>query len=143
MKRHDRPSFLSVVTLCVSFFAAAIWTPVPAQGVTFETGIFGEGTYFSPGNQVYFPSAGNLNSTEGTLEFWIKPRWNGNDGGGYLVLRFGIGGGMYFAKDGANNWRSILNRFGVGNPEVGSPSTPVPGRPINGITPPSPGEARP
>ncbi|MGH7599285.1 MAG: LamG-like jellyroll fold domain-containing protein, partial [bacterium] len=55
----------------------------------------------------------------GTLEFWIKPRWNGNDGEGYVVLRFGVGGGMYFAKDGANNWRSIFNRFGVGSPEVG------------------------
>ncbi len=94
-------------------------TPAQAQGVAFEAGIFGNGAYFSPGNQVYFPSAGNINSTEGTLEFWIKPRWNGNDGQGYVVLRFGVGGGGYFAKDGANNWRSIFNRFGVGSPEVG------------------------
>jgi hypothetical protein len=94
-------------------------TPTQAQGVTFEPGIFGKGAYFAPGNQIYFPTAGNINSTEGTLEFWIKPRWNGNDGQGYVVLRFGVGGGMYFAKDGANNWRSIFNRFGVGNPEVG------------------------
>jgi hypothetical protein len=93
--------------------------PTQAQGVAFESGIFGKGAYFAPGNQVYFPSAGNLNSTQGTLEFWIKPRWNGNDGQGYVVLRFGVGGGMYFAKDGANNWRSIFNRFGDGNPEVG------------------------
>ncbi len=93
--------------------------PVEAQGVAFEPGIFKKGAYFAPGNQVYFPSAGNLSSTEGTLEFWIKPRWNGNDGEGYVVLRFGVGGGMYFAKDGANNWRSIFNRFGVGSPEVG------------------------
>jgi hypothetical protein len=94
-------------------------TPTQALGVTFESGIFGNGAYFAAGNQVYFPSAGNINSTQGTLEFWIKPRWNGNDGQGYVVLRFGVGGGMYFAKDGANNWRSIFNRFGVGNPEVG------------------------
>jgi Concanavalin A-like lectin/glucanases superfamily/Bacterial Ig-like domain (group 2)/CARDB len=94
-------------------------TPTQAQSVTFETGIFGNGAYFAPGNQVYFPSAGNLSSTAGTLEFWIKPRWNGNDGRDYLVLRFGVGGGMYFAKDGANNWRSILNRFGINHPEVG------------------------
>ena len=92
--------------------------PVQAQGVAFESGIFGKGAYFAPGNQVYFSSARNLNSTEGTLEFWIKPRWNGNDGQGYVVLRFGVDGGMYFAKDGANNWRSIFNRFGAGNPEV-------------------------
>jgi hypothetical protein len=94
-------------------------TPTQALGVTFEPGIFGKGAYFAPGNQVYYPSAGNIKSTEGTLEFWIKPRWNGNDGQGYVVLRFGEGGGMYFAKDGANNWRSIFNQFGVGNPEVG------------------------
>jgi parallel beta-helix repeat protein len=94
-------------------------TPTQALGVTFEPGIFGNGAYFAPGNQVYFSSAGNISSTEGTLEFWIKPRWNGNDGQGYVVLRFGVGGGMYVAKDGANNWRSIFNRFGVGSPEVG------------------------
>ncbi len=115
---HDRHTLL-LLHCNGNLFGARGEKPAQAQGVAFEKGIFGNGAYFAPGNQVYFPSAGNINSTEGTLEFWIKPRWNGNDGEGYVVLRFGVGGGMYFAKDGANNWRSIFNRFGVGSPEVG------------------------
>jgi len=40
---------------------------------------------------------------------------------GHFVLKFGSGGGMLFGKDGANTWRSILNRFGSGGqPEVGT-----------------------
>jgi hypothetical protein len=94
-------------------------TPTQATGVTFESGVFGNGAYFAAGNQVYFSSAGNINSTQGTLEFWIKPRWNGNDDQNHIVLRYGVGGGMLFFKDGANNWRIILNRFGSGgNPEM-------------------------
>lgn len=95
-------------------------TPTQAQGVTFEPGIFGNGAYFAPGNQVYFPSAGNINSLEGTLEFWIKPRWNGNDGQNHVVLRYGNEGGVLFFKDGGNYWRSIFNRYGFYNPEIGT-----------------------
>jgi hypothetical protein len=148
MKQYHRLSILCVLAMNALFFAATIRTPIfaqehtpdqhtllllhfngklsgaqgetptQAQGVAFEPGIFGAGAYFSPGNQVYFPSAGNINSTQGTLEFWIKPRWNGNDGQDYVVLRYGSGGGMLFFKDGANNWRSIFNRYGFGNPEI-------------------------
>ena len=95
-------------------------TPTQAQGVAFESGIFGNGAYFAPGNQVYFPSADNINSTEGSLEFWIKPRWNGNDGQNRVVLRYGNEGGVLFFKDGGNYWRSIFNRYGFNNPEIGA-----------------------
>lgn len=95
-------------------------TPTQAQGVAYEAGIFGNGAYFGAGNQVYFASAGNLNSTEGSLEFWIKPRWNGNDGQNHVVLRYGNEGGVLFFKDGGNYWRSIFNRYGFYNPEIGT-----------------------
>src|SRR5262245_11081896 len=52
--------------------------PVSASGVSFEAGILGSGAYFAPGNQVFYPSSGNINASEGTLELWIKPRWTGN-----------------------------------------------------------------
>ncbi len=95
--------------------------PTQASGVTFEDGMFGSGAYFSVGNQVFYQSADNIDSAEGTLEFWIKPRWNGNDGQNHLLLQFGGEGGILFTKDGANNLRSILNLFGAGgNPEVGA-----------------------
>jgi hypothetical protein len=96
-------------------------TPAQATGVTFESGVFGNGAHFDAGNQVYFSSEGNISSLQGTLEFWIKPRWNGNDGLGYVVLRYGVEGGMLFFKDGGNFWRLILNRYGFGGkPELGA-----------------------
>lgn len=95
-------------------------TPTQASGVTYQAGIFGNAASFNTGNQVYYASANNLNSALGTLEFWIKPAWSGNDGGDHYALRFGDGGGLLFGKDGGNYWRSILNRYGVGNPEVGT-----------------------
>jgi hypothetical protein len=95
--------------------------PTQATGVTYEAGIFGNGAHFGTGNQVYYASANNILAAVGTLEFWIKPKWNGGDGQGYVVLRWAIGGGMLFFKDGGNYWRSLFNRFGDGgNPEVGT-----------------------
>jgi hypothetical protein len=94
--------------------------PTQAVGVSYEVGVVGLGGYFAVGNQVRYAAEGNINALEGTLEFWIKPRWNGNDGQTYTILAYGGSGGMLFAKDGANNLRSIFNRFGAGGqPERG------------------------
>ena len=54
--------------------------PAHDTGVAFEEGIFGTGAYFPVGNQLFYDSLNNIDSTEGTIEFWIKPRWNGDDG---------------------------------------------------------------
>lgn len=96
-------------------------TPTDATWVTFEEGIFRTGAYFPVGNQLFYESLNNIDSTEGTLEFWIKPRWNGNDGQDHYALRFSLGGGMLFGKDAGNFWRCILNRWAWGGqPEVGT-----------------------
>ncbi len=95
--------------------------PVLASGVSFESGIFGEGIYLPPGNQLFFLSANNIDTVRGSLEFWIKPRWDGNDGQNHYLLRYGGAGGMLFGKDGANFWRSIFNRYASGgHPESGT-----------------------
>jgi len=95
--------------------------PISNSGVSFETGIFGNAAYFEPGNQVFYSYSDNLNSLEGTLEFWIKPKWDGGDNSDHIAIVYGDGGGMVFGKDGGNYWRSIFNRYGAvgGNPEVG------------------------
>lgn len=84
--------------------------PTIASGVTFEPGINGIGGRFSNA-QLFYPSLNNIDSREGTLEFWIKPRWAGNDGIHHTILQWGFGGGMIVIKDGANNLRLYLNRF--------------------------------
>jgi hypothetical protein len=92
----------------------------PVSGVSFETGVIGSGAYLSAANHLEFASAANIDSRAGTLEFWIKPRWNGNDSLGRFALSFGAAGGMLMGKDGGNFWRCIFNRYGAGgHPEVG------------------------
>jgi concanavalin A-like lectin/glucanase superfamily protein len=94
--------------------------PTASAGVGFEPGIFGDGAFFPSGNQLHYASTGNVSATRGTLEFWFRPRWNGNDGAGHVVLRAGGSGGMWFGKDSGNFWRMILNRFAAGGlPELG------------------------
>jgi hypothetical protein len=63
-------------------------------------------------NQLFYGGAGNLNSTEGTVELWIKPNWNGNDSRHHYILQHGGAGGMLIGKDSANNLRLIMNRYG-------------------------------
>lgn len=94
--------------------------PVQASGVSYEGGASGTGAYFAIPNNVQYSASGNILATEGTLEFWMKPRWSGSDGQTYGILKWGDGGGMLFAKDGANNLRSIFNRYSAGGkPERG------------------------
>ena len=95
--------------------------PTTASGVTYESGILGSGAYLGPGNQLRYAAADNISATSGTVEFWIKPRWNGNDGLDHYALQFGVSGGILMGKDGGNFWRIILNRFGgAGGPELGA-----------------------
>lgn len=96
-------------------------TPVTSSGVSYKEGIFGNGAYLSNPNQIYFSQLHNINQFVGTLEFWIKPDWNGNDGKDHYFLRLGLNGGMLMGKDAGNFWRIILNRWSpAGYPEVGA-----------------------
>lgn len=61
-------------------------SPVQALGISFAPGIFGGATHFGAANEVRFAGAGNISSMQGTLEFWIKPAWNGEDGQTHVLL---------------------------------------------------------
>jgi hypothetical protein len=99
-------NILSVAISCIllSFFLfpksthAAIPTPIfqesfesfsqiqadggTARGVTIEPGKSGNGVrVHSSGSLLSFPVAGHLNMQKGTIEFWVKPNWDGNTGG--------------------------------------------------------------
>lgn len=93
--------------------------PGESSGITFETGVHGQGAYLALGNRLFYPSAGNINSTNGTIEFWIKPRWAGDNHVDNLFLRFGFTGGMLLMKTGANDLFAMFNRWGAEeHPEV-------------------------
>ncbi|MEP7339126.1 MAG: LamG-like jellyroll fold domain-containing protein [Acidobacteriota bacterium] len=87
--------------------------PTQASGTSFQTGVSNQGVLLPNPNQLFYSSADNINATEGSFECWLKPTWNGNDGLHHFVLQYGVGGGIIIGKDGANNMRIILNRFGV------------------------------
>lgn len=94
-------------------------TPLTQGAVTYSSGVFDQALFLGTGNDLTYEAAGNIDETVGTIEFWIQPQWNGNDGQDHVLLRYGVDGGMLLQKDAANNWRLILNRFSAGgNPEV-------------------------
>lgn len=80
--------------------------PLQSAAVSFETGIVGQGVLIDREDTLSYATSGNFSPSSGTIEFWIKPRWNGNDN---LVHYFlGIGDQLQLVKDGANNIRFIL-----------------------------------
>ncbi len=91
-------------------------SPTQASGVSFDTGVLGQGAAFPASNKLFYQTAGNVNDQEGTLEFWINPDWNGNEGRNHTILISGGWGGMAFQKDGAANLKSIFNLWGAGGP---------------------------
>jgi hypothetical protein len=76
-----------------------------------------------------------LTLEEGTIDFWIKPSWNGNDNLNHTILSFGYSGGILIAKDGANNPRMMLNRLGYySGGEIDGQQILDPGYQDSGIT---------
>jgi hypothetical protein len=95
-------------------------TPVLESGLEYTTGTFGTGASFASDDRLRYSAEGNIAATAGTVETWIKPDWNGNDGQNHVILNWGGGGGILVGKDGAGNLRIILNRYGAGGqPEQG------------------------
>ncbi len=95
-----------------SLAGAAGEVPVAASGTSFATGVFGQGIQLPTGCQLTYAAANNITATQGTVEFWLRPNWNGNDGQDHLVLTWGTWGGILTGKDGGNFWRIIVNRYG-------------------------------
>jgi hypothetical protein len=81
-------------------------SPTQASGMTFEDGVAGSGVLVDGADRLDYASAGNFGKTAGTIEFWIKPRWNGNDQSPHFF--FTIGDALWVVKDGADNLRFFL-----------------------------------
>jgi hypothetical protein len=97
-------------------------TPTLLSGIAYNpAGIFGAAVSLNSGNQVLYASSANILASQGTVEFWFRPAWNGNDGQGHWIASWGAAGGILMGKDGGNTWRIILNRSGTqGHPEAGA-----------------------
>lgn len=100
---------------------AAGETPTGSTGVAWTSGIFGQALDLPTGAMLQYAAAGNLEAPAGTIEFWLKPHWNGDDNQTYVILAWGTWSGIMVVKDGANNLRLMINRWGGGGlPERGA-----------------------
>jgi len=81
-----------------------------ANGTSFTTGRYDQGLQVDGSDTLTYETAGNLNRTQGAVEFWIRPNWDGNDGRDYVFFEAGAGwvNRMLIVKDGANNLRLIV-----------------------------------
>ena len=51
------------------------------ENYTFVNGKVGQGAYFPNNSFVHYAAKNNINYRQGTVEFWVQPNWNGDDGG--------------------------------------------------------------
>ncbi|MEJ7862156.1 MAG: FG-GAP-like repeat-containing protein [Pyrinomonadaceae bacterium] len=88
-------------------------TPSSAAGYNFQSGVNGQGVSLPPGNQLLYPAANNVNALEGTIEFWIKPTWNGNDNQSHVIFDWNGAtfGGMRIEKSNINRFEITMDRF--------------------------------
>ena len=76
--------------------------PAQSSGVTFAPGVSGQGVQVDSGDLLKYATTGNFNAPAGSIEFWIKPMWNGSD----TTTRsfFSVGNNqLLLVKDGGNN----------------------------------------
>jgi hypothetical protein len=81
-----------------------------ANGVSFSDGKYAQAVMVDSSDTLNYDSAGNLNRTQGAIEFWIRPHWNGDDNQNYTFFEVGNEwfNRMRIVKDGANNLRFML-----------------------------------
>jgi len=55
-------------------------------GRTYLDGKFGQAYFGADGNSLKYDTAGNINKDQGTIEMWVTPSWDGDDGNLYRFL---------------------------------------------------------
>ena len=79
------------------------WTPV----AVYEAGVIQESLNTVDSDPVSYPVEENLDPMRGTVEFWIRPDWDGNTGVTHVFFQAGemFNNGMVLSIDGADNLR--------------------------------------
>jgi hypothetical protein len=86
-------------------------TPVQSAGVTFEKGVLGQGVLVDGSDLLQYATADNFNMPEGTIEFWVKPRWGNSDNQNRAFFSLGIGGhnnDFVLLKNASNIFRFLI-----------------------------------
>jgi len=75
-----------------------------AVGTGFTDGRFGQGVLLDETDTLTYTAAGNLNHTQGAVEFWVRPDWDGDDGGDHTLFWWREDGDMlHLRKDPVSN----------------------------------------
>ena len=64
--------------------------PVQASGTTFVPGVFESGVLIDNVDSLFYEKVCNLLPESGSIEFWLKPNWNGNDGLHHQFINDGV-----------------------------------------------------
>ena len=80
------------------------------SGAMLVEGLYGQGAAVGYGDRLSYAAEGNLDLNQGTIEFWLKPDWNGDDMESYTFFEMGYEwfNRMRIMKDGANNLRFMV-----------------------------------
>jgi hypothetical protein len=75
-----------------------------SSGVSFTGGVHGQGVLLAGDASLAYPTAGNLQAGQGAVEMWLRPNWDGDDGGNYTLFWWGDGGQFFhLRKDPISN----------------------------------------
>lgn len=81
------------------------------NGTTFEAGRYGQGVLVDDTDTLTYTAEGNITSSQGAVEFWVQPTWDGDDGGNHTLFWWEGDGDNIFhlRKDGISNL--VFDRF--------------------------------
>jgi hypothetical protein len=75
-----------------------------ASEIAFAAGRYGQGVMLDETDTLTYPAAGNLADSRGSIEFWLRPNWDGDDGGHHTLLWWGEGSNFFhLRKDDISN----------------------------------------
>ena len=88
---------------------AAGESPFDSIGTSFVVGLTQQAVHTEDPGHINYATDGNILAAQGTIEFWIRPDWNGDTNTGFNFFEVGdnFNNGMLLAIDGANNLRFI------------------------------------
>ncbi|MFO0872131.1 MAG: LamG-like jellyroll fold domain-containing protein [Pirellulales bacterium] len=81
--------------------------PLEVVGVTATDGVLGQALAVDRVGHIHYPASQSLDPAAGTVEFWIRPSWNGRDAGSHVLFEAGdnFNNGIQLLVDGAHNLR--------------------------------------
>lgn len=85
-------------------------TPAQTFGTAFESGISGQGVLLNGHVLLSYPATDNFNMPAGTIEFWVKPRWDSPNitTRNFVILEWGIETKMAIYKSFSGPLRFVM-----------------------------------